>query len=384
MARVELLYRWLARLQDSVADEILTAALERAEPEYAERIADVLLSRSRETAWTALVANYDRLTESLRERVQSKPQLLRTAVGCVLNDQARARGRANALALLREHPCLSLSYLVADALRAPQVLLRQAAGDTLLRFAEQVRASPGPERGDVVAALREGLRTYDLHKQNDVLRACLWFAKDLHDDLWSTLNNPQSTAGQIVRRRLPDWNDPHLAAFLLLGLAQPGWREVAKQILDTWYQPRELAAIVHSSDLLDRADVREALRCLQQPQWFLNAIPLLDKLPLEVRGLLPYWACHLGFSNLERVKLLEKWQQSPHPEVHRASIYALAALDTPEADEVVMRVATRDCPMRAFAAWFAAGKRTMALRARQRKADANRTAAATAAQSEAT
>jgi len=65
----------------------------------------------------------------------------------------------------------------------------------------------------------------------------------------------------------------------------------------------------------------------------------------------------LGFTTSERVRCLQYWQTSRRPELQRASVYALATLDTPEADSLLMRVAERPGPMLRFARWYLAGRR---------------------------
>lgn len=359
MSKVDLLYRWLARERGPVADRILAEALTRAEPQYADRLAGTLLERKQESAWAGLIANYDRLGPSIRAQLLANPQLVRAAVSEAAGSPDHRR-RCCALSLLHDRPYLALSYVVADALRDPVPEVVELAAKTLQRTAVSVlaaedRVTPAG-RSEVVRALREALRTFSRHGRVEVLETCLWFAKDLESALWEALAEHGSRAGQLVEQHLPRWNDPRLAGFLLLALARPAWRKAAQKLLDEWHQPAELHAVLRNSDLLNDAQVRQHLHLLKQPRWFLVADSVLPDLAPALRAKLPYWICYLGFSDAQRVRCLDAWQRAPFPELHRAAVYALAALNDPEANRILARVAQRDCPMRQFAAWYCAGQ----------------------------
>ena len=178
MARVELLYKWLAREADAPTDEILAAALANAEPEYVARIAALLLDRRREAAWAGLVANYHRLAPEQQQRMQKRPELTRAGIAAAIKSPL-PMARQNALALLGDQPCAQLAYLAAEALRDPSVHVREGAAWALRRAAEFALTANAVQRGEVAAALRQALRTFDLHGRLDVREGCLWRARDL-------------------------------------------------------------------------------------------------------------------------------------------------------------------------------------------------------------
>jgi hypothetical protein len=370
MNEVDALYQWLAEDRSSEADRILAAALEHAEPAYARRMVATLLQRRTVTAWAGLVANYSRLDAEARQQLVSEPEWLRTGITSALRRNV-AQERLNALTALLEHPCMGLSYLVAEGLRAPNAQVRDLAAGVLRRDAEQACAEREDqekndrppsrqavtERGELVAALREAIRTFKYHEQVHVLEACLWFARDLGGGLWGDLSSVRSQVAHVVTRNLSSWNHPRLAGFLLLALVRPAWRQTALAILGTWTTRTHLIAILRNSDLLADPSFRRELRLLRRPAWFGAAGVSLADLPEAVRARMPQWVCYLGFNNEERVRWLKQWVASSWPDLHCAAVRALATLDTLEATRVLATVAALPGPMEYFARCYVAGKR---------------------------
>ena len=215
MAQVDALYRWLETLPAPRAEEIFAAALEHAEPAYAERIIGLLLTRNTEAAWTGLLANWPRLGRQTQDRLRCQPQRWRAALVLALQT-GTPRARCQALSLLAAEPCPSLCYLLPDALRATSEEVRQAAALTLRKMAEAVLEPvdlPTLERqpvfasrdgrAEVAGAVREALQTFELHYRREVLEISLWFARDLGSTLWEMLNDPRNAGTQAVRQQLP-------------------------------------------------------------------------------------------------------------------------------------------------------------------------------------
>ncbi len=390
MSRVEKVYRWLASDLKPEANHALAAALEHAEQPYAARIARILADRRHETAWSGLVANCDKLEPELKSRLRSRPELVRAGIAGAIKSRT-ARARQNALLMLREFPCAHLTYLAADALRDASPDVRAAATNVLRGTAERIldeaAASEGAaaptrtaERVELVRALREALRTYEIHGQRELLEVSLWFAKDIGEALWDALAGPRSRCGPVVEHHLESWNHARLAGFLLLALGQPSWRPAALTLLDSWTGRDELIAILRCGDLLGDPRFREGLRHLKRAPWLAAARSLAD-LPADARGQLPLWVCHLGFSITERLRCLQRWLTSSLPEVHRAAVYALASLNTPDTTQLLVDVGTRPGPMNRFARWFVIGNRVMSENARRSPARGGNLAGATSHQS---
>jgi hypothetical protein len=363
MSQVKRLYKWLAREPEGAADEIISAALAHAESPHTEQLAGLLLERRHGGAWRGLIARYDRLPEASRARLSERPDLVRAGVSAVLKDPDE-RVRLNGFRLLEAEPLPQMSFMVADALRDESANVRHEAARALRRLAEYALTATGrtaaADREEVVKALAEGLRMFGRHQEPDVLEACLWHAKELGQRLWDALSDRHAHCGQAIARHMKDWNGPRLAGFLLLALARPAWRRVAMLVLGSWHTVNDCVAILRNTDLLANPLVRRGLQAIHKPRWLDAVDPTLKDLPSDVRGMMPYWVCHLGVGSEERLRLLTLWQASNLPDVHRAAVYSLASLNVPEANRVLAHVATRQCPTMQFAQWFVAGRRFLA------------------------
>ncbi|MBK9121417.1 MAG: hypothetical protein IPM18_17700 [Phycisphaerales bacterium] len=379
MNRIDALYDWLAIEPSSAADRVLGAALEFAEPHYQQRLCDLLLQRGRSTSWAALIANYGQLPATLQKQVRDAGPVLAEAAGLALRGNTRAQ--QNALELLREHPLPQVAYLVADTLRSPAEPVHAAAASVLRLAAEDEIAAgitfgrkPLPDmpsqerRAHIVDALREALRTFALHHRVDVLEPCLWFAPELGEALWATLEAGRSPAAYVVTKRLPTWDDPRLAPFLLLALRRPTWRQAALDVLQTWSTRTHLLAMLACTYLLDESGICKTLSLLKHPRWLFAGGPALADLPREARALVPRWVTVLGFTDDERVVVLSRWLGIDDPEIRRAAAYALAQLETDGAVQTLGQLAVMPGPLRTFARWYVTGRQVRALGTRRRTA----------------
>lgn len=372
MSKVETLFKWLAAEPCAEADHILCAALEHAEATYAARIASILLARQTDAAWAALIHNLPRLEPEHRRRVLEAGPRMHGGLSAAIQVPG-SPGRRNALALLAEQPKPELCFLIVETLRDPDVETRKSAGQLLRRYAEdllveserltRMRETPSDAfvrgRTELGRALREALRTYDAHERPETLEVCLWFARDLVPELWTALNQTRSSCGTVVEKHLRAWDSPRLAGFLLLALGQSNWRSRARQVLDDWTDASELIALVRNSDLIEDPEVARGLGHLKHPPWFAANVNTIAQLPPDVRARMPYWLLHLGFNDTERIYYLENWQASDMPELHRAAVYALTAMETQSALKLLERVASRACPMCLFAQWYITGRRIL-------------------------
>lgn len=362
MAAVDMLYRWLSRDTHPLVDDALGQALSRAEPEYAARLATLLLERRRPAAWHGLVTGYDRVPTKLQERVCARPDLLQAAIAAALNDRRRS-GRRNGVAALHDLRDFEQSERLSAALSDEDEGVRLAAAEALRYYADTLitgeRQATATGRAALLRAVLTGVEQFDAHRSPAVLEAALWLAKEIGAPLWTALGSPDTSAGRVVADNLADWSNPRLAPFLLLALGQPAWEALARARLAAWSAPAELTALVRQSDLLGVPAVRRGLGQLVRPRWLLVADQGLHALPQDVRALLPYWICHVGFTVQERMERLARWLEEPLPEVQRAAAYTLARLERPEAAELLTRQALRQGPMQIFARWYNAGRRLL-------------------------
>jgi hypothetical protein len=356
MRKIDRIYGWLNRLASREGDALLAAALERAEPDYAERLAALLLARQTDTAWAGLVSNYERLETPTRSALLGNEPLRRAALARALASGV-SRTRISTLTYLSQHPCPAVSHHVAEALRDSSLRVRELASFVLrctasvvLTAARQPRRAEDPsqytaDRAAVVAALTTGLRTFELHHRSELLEVCLWFARDLGDELWESLSIRRAHSAFVVREQLGAWNHPRLAAFLLLSLAQPGWRTQALNLLRTWQDSAAALALLDQSDLLQDPAISEQLRLINGYGWLAALGPALPSASPQLQACVPLWISHLGFTDAERIQLLCCCLTSPTPEVQRAAVVALLDLDHPRATAALVEVSHDTGPL---------------------------------------
>ena len=352
MGRVETVYRWLADGAAPECDQILGAGLARAEPEYFARIQEMLLDRGNDHSIAALIGCYARLSAEDRAALWIDPKRARNAAALALRGGSVA-ARAGALEMLRDRPSLKLAHLIADALRHEDPAVHRNAAQALRRAAEVVadlrlggsktaEIQTGDDLTDtthLIRALREALRTFDLHCRLEVLEACLWFSHEQGELLWHKLDDRKSQCGEIVAEHLELWNSPRMAPMLLESLARQPWRRYGREMLMKWRSREQLCALLRHSELLDDPQVRRHLAALKSPPWFTEVAADLADLPVELRVRAPLWAARVGFSEEERVGLLTRWCATEDSELRRASVDALAAMNSPPAMEALTIIA---------------------------------------------
>lgn len=360
---------WLAGQTDRECDRIFASALRRAEPEYFHNFAEILLTRRSDVGAAALIEHFEHVDPELRARLLSDEELLRTGVAHAMRGSRAAR--AGALRVLEARPTPRLAYLLPDTLREKNVELRDAGARLMRSLAANVwdrtvasygtsnafaATSLAADREQVVRALIDGLRTFELHHCIEVLEAALWFAEDLEAELWTLLQKTRSRCAYVVNEHLQVWNTPRMAGFLLLALLQPDWRMPAQKLLQIWRSPEELRALLTHSHLLERPALRRVLATIRKPVWFEAIGRDLGHLPQAIRGCVPRWLCALGFSDEERIERLAEWLGSADPAVHRAAVYALASLNHPAGLRWMERVAEGRTALAPFARWYVRGR----------------------------
>jgi hypothetical protein len=370
MELVDKLYDWLAKGPTPECDRTLAAALTHAEPPYFDRIARVLLKRAHEVSWAGLIGHYSRLSPATRRELLANDELTQAGITTMMRSGS-SQTRCNALAALQDYLNPRLAYLLTDALRDESREVRDSAARALRETARAFLDRPPPtshtdpaaaaeyqaDRVRLVRALSDALRTFDIHVQVEPVEAALWFADDRGPLLWETLGNSHSRCGHVVSEHLESWAHPRLTAFLLLGMARPEWRPRTYPLLQMWSKPAEIAALLRHSALLARPGIRRALSGVKLP-WPGQLDAGMSAIPADLRAHVPEWVRCLGYDDDEKARLLSKWLLSTSPDVHRAAVYALAALDSEAALAELKSVAASDLPLATFARWHLAGRRS--------------------------
>jgi hypothetical protein len=368
MPLADRLYEWLAAEPSTDADLILSAGLERAEPGYAERIEQTLLRRSSALGLAGLIRRWNALSETTRQALRKRPEQMNQGIAAALSG-GPPEARLNALHAFEDTRPARLAYLLPVAMRDPSPRVRNNAAEVLYRTAVAFlqRTPPAPdadaaaagvyaaERRGLAQAVREAVRTFDLHRRVEALEVGAWFSREIEGALWEQLDNPRSRARSVVTELLPSWNRPWLAGFLLEALTRGDWRVAALRRLSQWKHSTELLALLRESDALDNPEIARRLAAIRDPAWFHDVDTCIAALPGELRRHVPRWIRCLGLPDDTKLKALLACFQTGQEPVQRAALYALATLDRPETVDFFRRVAGSASPLATFAAWFVAG-----------------------------
>ncbi len=363
MALVDHLYSWLASGPTPECDYIFSEALEHAEEGWAERIIAVLERRGHDASIAALVACWERLDDRRRAQLCEDRERLWRAITLATRFSSPG-ARLNALRAL--DGCLTprLAYLLPNLLRDRSDQVRELAARLLRRCAEQWLDDPQSVSGtatdeqaarNLLRAVEDALRTYDVHKRVETLEVALWFARELGQELWQMLHSTRSKAANGVRENLVDWNHPRLADFLLLALREPGWEDEAATLLREWRSPEEITALLERDALVMHRRWRTRLARIHQPRWLEDIGPDMEPIAIELRRRMPMWVRYASFEPQQRMALLSRWSRSEDLALRRRAIYALADLGGGPSHSILRQVAQREDGLGAFARWYLAG-----------------------------
>lgn len=367
----ERFYQWLRSGPTPDCDDLLAAGLPHADGVWREKIVGALLNRGHEASWAALLGAFDQLPPGVQATLDAEPQRIVNALGRALK-AAEPAARCSALQVFRRHGLPGQLYLVADALRDSSRSVREAAAavlheralavlqshstQTSSSAAVQAAGAQEDDRNQVALALREAVRTFDLHRHAGPLEAALWFTREIGPELWVLLHNPRSNVGKVIAEKLPDWNRPAIAPFLLAALRHVAWRNESLSLLRRWTTREHVAALLRCTAMLDDPEIRRQLAHVPAEISLSRIDRELKDIPRELAPCLPRWAISLGAEPGWRARFLIEWCDSPNEPMRRAAVYALAEIDHPEAAAVLERTARETGALAAFARWRIAGE----------------------------
>lgn len=363
MKPVDVLYSWLASARSSQADDALSEALVRAEPEYAGRIVETLLRRRNAAAWGGLIACWEELSEETRALLRREPALMQE--GIVLALKRGGNGRISALAAYDDTLFPRIAYLLPELLRSSEAPIAERAASVLRRVVQRILDHPPPagagedarrkhatERRAIVQAVSEAYRTFDLHHRVEAVEVALWLAEDLGAAFWQPLSQPRCRVGIVLIEHLDEWNTPRIAPFLLQALRQRNWQRDVALRLACWSSPAEVTALLLRSDLLDDPQFRAALVRVKSPRWFSRLGPPFAEIPPELRRHIPRWVMNAGFTEDEKIAFFLRGAELADPELRFGMRWSLARFNRPQVVEFFRRISAGTSIEAAFARWY--------------------------------
>lgn len=359
MARILKFYRWLAAGPAPACDRVLGAALQHAEPEWAERIMRILLDRGGESAWSELISRLPDLPAEVRERIESDGERRRAAIAEAMRNPSEA-ARLNALAAIERDLNPRMAYLIPDGLRDPSAEVRASSARLLRALAEKVLDAPdvpdrrrqlAEDRKLVADAAAAAFHSFDVHHRIEALEIGLWFAADLRAQLWPTISNHRSRVGVVLSEHLHEWSPVRLTGFLLTALANASWRQRAVDALSAASGAEMLIAVLRVSFVLDDPAIARQLGAVRGRSWFQGLDADAGGIPHELVVHIPRWVRHVGMSDGDRLAILNQWIATPSSALHRGAVYALADVGGDAARDQLRSVAEGGSPLARFAHW---------------------------------
>lgn len=345
-----MVYALLVRSNNAAADRALVDALPDLDSELQDVALDALIQRNRPAGLARVVAAYPAWTNSLRQRVVARAEVLSAGLRLAV-DSDSADTRLAAVEIIQRGNCAKCAYLLANALTRPCPKTRRAAGhaleqlvtDFLDRSSQPERATAGDaerasQRRALAGAVRQAMNCWSAHRRTEVVRAAMWLAEDLEDVILSRVAQPRLKLARVFEEGLRGRLDPRMAAYAVRALQVPELRGPVAAWIGNCTADVTMVAVLDSLWVAGDVEVYRALSSIRRLAWLENGIGPLMEL---VGGRAEAAAILVGSSGLPneaKVNLLEKMACSGMATLARASVWQLVANRTREASSALRQV----------------------------------------------
>jgi len=249
----------LERLTESrnvAVEHAVELALADASPAEQIQLAEVLLERNRRPGWIALIRAFDRLDESIREKIIARPRdLFGPLFECSQDPEGPAR--ENVITIVRSCADGKLVHLLAETLMDARVEVRELAAKSLLEAIRRLRSEQHDDPVEETAILRQvgravefSLHHYKTHRQPNALLAVLIQERQQESLTWTCFQDPHDELTRAATLMLRSPSEPAIAAATLLALGSP-LRPAAMAGLASVVGPTGEAIAAESYRLLD-------------------------------------------------------------------------------------------------------------------------------------
>lgn len=371
MPKVDKLYAWLANEPTPNAERIIAAALPQADDASFARLVDLLLGRANESSWAALISQFSRLTPEQQDRILIEPRLVRAGITAAAR-WSSSEARENAFRVLNLHPDEKLAFLVPTGLRDSSQIVRTLATDALRQMADAflqrhvapIRGIPWednvePDTELFLEVIRRVFAKFTFHLQVEAFEIALWFARYFEDEVWESLDSPRSHTAYVTREHLFEWKSPHLTGFLMLCMERREWRRTAAARLEKYTSRDECCALLRNTDLLQDEEIAHAISLVRKPLWYDAFLRNWGDLPAALQQHIPAWLVHSSAEDeADKLELLTRLATTTDADGRVEAIFALAEIDSREAEKALARIAAtgRDA-LAHFASWVLQGRR---------------------------
>ncbi|MBN1513485.1 MAG: HEAT repeat domain-containing protein [Phycisphaerae bacterium] len=344
-----MVYALLVRSNNAAADRALVDALPDLDSGFQDVALDTLIQRNRPAGLARVVAAYPDWTNSLRQRVVARAEVLSAGLRLAV-DSDSADTRLAAVEIIQRGNCAKCAYLLANALTRPCPKTRRAAGqaieqlvtDFLDRSSQPERATAAElasQRRALAGAVRQAMNCWSAHRRTEVVRAAMWLAEDLEDVILARVAQPRLKLSRVFEESLRGRLDPHMAAYAVRALQVPELRGPVAAWIGNCMDDVTMVAVLDNLWLAGDVEVYRALSSIRRLAWLENGIgPLLDLTGSRAESA-AILVGSSGLPNEAKVGLLESMARSGPAGLARAAVWQLVANRTREASETLREIA---------------------------------------------
>ena len=363
-------FRILCESPNPAADAALLAALEKADSPTQQAIIETVLARKQRPGLYGLVARLHLLDDPLRQSLAAE---IDTLFG-VLREAAQSRveqTHLNTLEMIRRGRAYRASYLLDGALRDTSSRVREAAGQTLYELAEAILTSgPAPpdpvalaamspdevrtrmaaveshaeDRRQLVSAVETALGLYEVHRQNRVVEAAIWFADDLGPQFWAVMSTPGSRVAHVALRLFGEGLTPRLVPFAMAALNYHQFRTHVAHILSHCNDPATLTEWLLQSWRLIQPKAARAMTAIKELACLERRGASLMRLPPQAQRFLGRWVMATGMPTECKADALLQIFQRGDPAGRRSTVWAATGWTEDAATQFLRNLATDAVP----------------------------------------
>ncbi len=365
MACVAQFFEWLAQAPAPIADRILSAGFEFAEPAYASRFVDLLQQRDHPASRAALLGAFPMLPAAQQHDLVADTERCREAIALGLRLPS-TWSRCNVLRVLADHPSPQLAIYLSDALRGrPREESELAARvlsllieNALTRLpAEEITPPLSFELRQLCTAVQEVVVGFERHWRLDPVRIGLTLARHFDERFWQVMARQRSPLRQVVSERLETWDEPRLAGFLICAMSRDEWRPVVEPVVRRWSGVEQICALFRESALLDDPTIAAGVAAIRRPAWFENVDQFIMQMPAALRAQLPRWVSAASLREPDRFNLLTRWMTCPCPQLRRGCVYVMSRSKNRDAVARMEEASLGTDASATFARWWIEGRK---------------------------
>jgi len=365
MTKRRAFFLFLRDSRDPAADDALLEALSAADEQTAGWIVESLLARGTRLGLRGLIERMHLLGEPHARRLLEEADQLFT----VLREAAQSRHEQtwlNVLELIRRGGLFRASYLVESALRQRSAKVREHACLALVGLAErlmgqtpddpwtnetgrqQLGAEPATiariesameDRHQLASALEAALAAFDAHRQEEVVRAAMWFADDAGMRFWALLSAPGGRVGRVVIKILSNPLCPRLVPFTMAALERGLFRQQVADALSSARDPEFINAWLRQSWRLAQPKVARGMAWVRTPACLEGEAFDPAQFDSDAQRMLGRWLTSTGVPTARKLRLLQDVYEHGPETVRDSVLGALTLWEDPGATLMLRRIA---------------------------------------------